>query len=273
MLEALVDAGIAPDLIVSASIGAVNGAVFASRPDRHGVARLRTLWERVAAEGIGGPPLARLENTARLRSGIYPQEPFRRVLEDALDADRIEDLEMPFSCVAASIERAAEQWFGEGPLIPALMASSAVPGIFPPVQIDGEHYYDGGLVNSVPLDRAVSLGAAEVYVLQVGRIEYRLAPPKRIYESALIAFEIARRHRLATLLEAPPDGVTVHVRPSGQPLAYKDPRQLRFADLGDTSELIASARTAGMAYLEEHPPRDFTLVTMGPKAVALPADA
>jgi NTE family protein len=61
--------------------------------------------------------------------------------------------------VAASIERAAEHWFTTGPLIEALLASSAVPSLFPPVEFEGEHFYDGGLVNSVPVDRAVHSGA------------------------------------------------------------------------------------------------------------------
>src|SRR5436853_478438 len=84
---------------------------------------------------------------------------------------------------------------GGGVLVPAVLASCAVPGLLPPVEVDGEHYFDGGLVHSIPVGRAIELGARTVYVLQVGRIERPLAPPRRLWEVGLVAFEIARRHR------------------------------------------------------------------------------
>ncbi|MFP5254151.1 MAG: patatin-like phospholipase family protein, partial [Actinomycetes bacterium] len=93
------------------------------------------------------------------------------LLADHLPVERIEDLAVPFQCVAASIERAAEHWFTEGSLSDAVMASCAVPGLLAPVRIGDEHYLDGGLVNSIPVSRAVELGAATVFVLQVGRVE------------------------------------------------------------------------------------------------------
>lgn len=64
-----------------------------------------------------------------------------------------------------------------GDLVPAVMASSALPGVFPPKQIGGEHFIDGGIVNSIPLDRACKLGATRAFVLQVGRIEQSLKVP------------------------------------------------------------------------------------------------
>ena len=69
---------------------------------------------------------------------------------------------MPFQCVAASIERAAEHWFDRGLLADVVLASCAVPGILPPVPIDGEHFIDGGIVNSIPVSRAVALGARKI---------------------------------------------------------------------------------------------------------------
>ncbi len=82
-----------------------------------------------------------------------------------------------FQCVAASIERSAEQWFSSGSLVEPILASSSVPGLFPPVEIGGEHYIDGGIVNSIPVRRAFDLGATTIYVLQVGRIERKLTVP------------------------------------------------------------------------------------------------
>ena len=96
------------------------------------------------------------------------------------------DLKLPFQCVAAGIESASARWFGSGPVVPAIMASCAVPGLLAPVEIDGAHYFDGGLVDSIPVGRAVALGASTVYVLQVGRIESPLEVPTRPWEVGLV---------------------------------------------------------------------------------------
>jgi len=196
MLRALHEAGITPNVILGTSIGAFNGSVVADRPGADGVEGLTELWIRIAeSDVLQGSKMARVKNVATLRPALHETSELRALLVSTHAPDRlIEDLSIPFQCVAASIERAAEHWFTSGPLIDALLASSAVPALFPPVEIAGEHFYDGGLVNSVPLARAVELGATDIYVLQVGRIESPLRPPQRLHEAALISFEIARRH-------------------------------------------------------------------------------
>ena len=108
--------------------------------------------------------------------------------------------------MAASIEGACARWFSSGPLVPAVLASCAVPGLLPPVEVDGSHYFDGGLVDSIPVGRAVALGARTVYVLHVGRIERPLTVPRRPWEVGLVAFEIARRHRFHDEMSALPSG-------------------------------------------------------------------
>ena len=159
------------------------------------------------------------------------------------------ELRVPFQCVAASIERAAEHWFTDGALVDAVLASAAVPGLLPPVEIDGEHYLDGGLVHSIPVGRAVALGAGTVYVLHVGRIDRPLRPPARPWEVATVAFEIARRHRFAADLATLPDGVAVHVLPAGDP-ASPGAANLRYRDFSAVPARIEQARAAAGAFLE-----------------------
>lgn len=250
MLKALVAAGVVPDMVLGTSIGALNGSVIADAPGPEGVERLTRLWDGIAGADLFRGGLHRLRNMATLRPSIHETAEMRDLLVRVHGDRRIEDLTIRFQCVAASIERAAEHWFTDGPLVDALLASSAVPALFPPVVIDGEHFYDGGLVNSVPLTRALELGADVVYVLQVGRVESALRPPRRLYETALISFEIARRHRFTTLMDNLPSGVDVHVLPSGNPVSFDDRRQLRWRDTSDTGALIESAYLATNAYLE-----------------------
>lgn len=252
MLQGLVEAGIRPDLLVGCSIGAINGAVLATDPGPDGIARMRSMWNDVIRSGLFSANMwQRARSFTRNRIAIQDPGPLRELLERSLEVDRIEQLAVPFQCVAASIERAAEHWFTSGPLVDALLASSAVPTLFPPVEIGGEHFYDGGLVNSVPMDRAIALGATEIFVLQVGRIEQPLRKPVKIWEPALVAFEIARRHRFATTHADVPQGVRVHLLPSGNDVRFDDRRQLKWSDLSETSSLIDGALDATRRYLDD----------------------
>ncbi|MFV1960370.1 MAG: patatin-like phospholipase family protein [Acidimicrobiia bacterium] len=254
MLRALNDAGIQPDIILGTSIGAFNGSVIADDPGPVGVQRLADFWDELAGANLFQTSVfSTIKNVATLQPAIHRSAELQLFLEHMHGSrKRIEDLQVPFQCVAASIQSAAEHWFTGGPLIPALLASSAVPVLFPPVEIEGEHFYDGGLVNSVPLTRAVDLGASVIYVLQVGRLEAPLRPPERLHEAALISFEIARRNRYATALETLPKDVDVHVLSSGNPVEFDDRRQLRWRDTRDTSDLIDGAYKASGNYLKEN---------------------
>lgn len=250
MLRALLEAGITPDVILGTSIGAVNGAVLASDPTVGSVIRLTDLWTSADEAGVfSGGMIARLGTLARTRTHAHSNEPLRRMLEQALPVRLIEELTVTFQCVAASIERAAEHWFTEGSIVDAVLASSAVPGLLPPVELAGENFFDGGLVNSIPVDRAVALGADEVFVLQVGRIEQPLTKPGNPWEVALVAFEIARRHRFAGQMEALPDSVAVHVLPTGEEIRFNDLSQLRYRNMSKTIERIERAYEASSRYL------------------------
>lgn len=251
MLQALDEAGIEPDLILGTSIGAFNGAVIADYPGREGVERLKGLWEEVTgADLFHAGFFNRAFRVATLKPSLHETRELRDLIEHAIHPEtRIEDLPVPFQCVAASIEEVADHWFDSGPLVEAVLASSAVPALFPPVEIDGQHFYDGGLVDSVPLGRAVALGADVVYVMQVGRMEAPLRPPERIYEAALISFEIARRHRFATTMRDLPEGVEVHVLPTGSPVAWDDRSQLKWKDTGGIEDRMTTAYQSTVDYL------------------------
>ena len=198
MLRALLEAGIRPDLVVGTSVGAINGAAVAADPSVSAIDALADVWQRLADSDVyRGGALRRARHLARTRTHVHPNEPLRELLTGQLGDRRIEDLAVPFQCVAASIERAAEHWFADGPVVDAVLASSAVPGVLPPVRIGDEHFLDGGLVNSIPVGRAVALGARRVFVLQVGRIDRPLTAPTKPWQVASVAFEIARRHRFA----------------------------------------------------------------------------
>ena len=254
MLRALLEAGVRPDLVVGTSVGAINGAVLAACPASEVADRLETLWRSPdAAEVFAAGTVARLRELARTRTAAHSAEPLRRALRVQLGDRRIEDLPVRFECCAARIEDAAEHWFDEGPVVEAVLASAAVPGLLPAVRVGEQHYLDGGLVHSIPLGRAVELGARRVFVLQVGRIEQALSAPRNPWEVGVVAFEIARRHRFARDLATAPDDVEVHVLPAGDGAAprWNSREALRYRDFSAVDRRIDGAYRATAEYLEQ----------------------
>jgi NTE family protein len=254
MARALLEAGVVPDLVLGTSIGAINGAALAADPTPAAANRLVEMWAGLAADDVlGGSLLGRIGELLRTRTSLHSNSSLRKLLHEYLP-ERFDDLAVPFQCVAASVERASEQWFSEGPLIDPVLASAALPGVFPAVEIDGEHYLDGGLVNSIPISRAVRLGADVVWVLHVGRIEEPLSAPRFPWEVGFVAFEVARRHRFHTDLAHLPDGVTVHVLPTG--LGDRNSStwsNLRYRDrsrIGDRTDLAYRATLEYVAQTE-----------------------
>jgi NTE family protein len=251
MLRALAEANIRPDLVVGTSVGALNGAFLAAAPDQ-AAEKLTALWQGDALRlAFSETLLARASRLLRSGTHLHSLEPLKRLLMAELPGESFADLALPFQCVAASIEGASARWFSAGPVVPAVMASCAVPGLLPPVAVDGEHYFDGGLVDSIPVGRAVELGADVVYVLQVGRIESPLTVPTRPWEVGLVAFEIARRHRfheeMATLSAS--GAARVHVLPTGGEPQPPGLSQFRYRDTNKVQKSISRAHDASARYL------------------------
>jgi NTE family protein len=256
MLGALEDAGIRPDLVLGTSIGAINGVFVASDPVG-AAARLEAVWRSdTIRTAFRGSFIGRLNTLARSGTHLHDNLPLRRLIEDYLPERDFAELAVPFQCVAASVEKAAAHWFHSGHIVPAVLASAAVPGLLPPVRIDGEHFFDGGLVHSIPVGRAVRLGARRVFVLHVGRIEQPLHPPRRPWEVGLVAFEIARRHRFVEEMATLPPDVTVHILPTGgnggADGRRADLSQLRYRDSSRVTTYLDAARVASAAYLADH---------------------
>jgi NTE family protein len=254
MLQALLESGVQPDLVAGTSIGAINGAAVAADPTPEGIERLARTWTEIeSSDAFDGSVVGRLATLAKTRTHLHGIGPLKRLLEQQSTVERIEDLPVPFQCVAACIETASEHWFTEGRLVDAVLASCSVPGILPPYKIGDRHFLDGGVVNSIPVNRAVELGADEIYVLHVGRIERGLEPPRWPWEVGLVAFEIARRHRFFGDMAALPEEVKVHVMPTGQDEAprFTDLSQFKYRDTSRIANHIERAYVASKEYLAE----------------------
>jgi NTE family protein len=244
MMRALLEHDVRPDLIVGCSVGAINGAGLAEDPTLAGALRLERLWR--ALDGKELMPAGWLPNTvaiARRGEAIHDSQGLRRHLEQSLTARTFEELAVPFQCVATDVVGVREVWFRSGPLIEPILASAALPAVYPAVEIDGVRYLDGGIVDDVPMSRAVELGARTLYVLQVGLFSRPRPEPKRPLDVAVQAYWIARHHRFKRELAAMPPGIDVHLLPTGQT------PHMRYNDFTRTSELISLAYEASSAYL------------------------
>ena len=254
MLRALLEAGVRPDLIVGTSVGALNGALVATDPEPRVVDRLVRLWESAAGSGevYGDGAVRQVTRAVRTGTHLHSAKPLRDRLAQELGDLTFAELAVPFQCCAASIERAAEHWFTAGRVTDAVMASAAVPGLLRPARVDGEHYLDGGIVNSIPVGRAVECGATTVFVLQVGRVDRPLSVPTKPWEVARVSFEIARRHRFHREMAELPAHVTAHVLPTGGGDVRRDDSLLSYRDFAAVMRRIDRAYDASSAYLAEH---------------------
>ena len=253
MLRALFERGIVPDLVLGTSVGALNGAMVAREPSLPVIEKLTELWRGAGQWGhevYGDRPLRTLRRAVATGTHVWSAKPLHHALVQEFGDVTFEDLPVRFQVCAASIERAAEHWFDSGPLVPAVVASAAVPGLLPPAKIGDEHYLDGGIVNSIPLGRAVQLGASRVFVLQVGRVDRPLSVPRRPWEVARVSFEIARRHRFIRELDELPASVEAYVLPA-RGTSARDDTLLGSRDFSGVVQRIEETYAASVDFLDE----------------------
>lgn len=250
MLRALFERDVTPDLVLGTSVGALNGALVARDPGLGVIERLTALWHGAAQsrDVYGDRRLRTVRRAVATGTHIFSAKPLKQRLEEEFGDTLIEDLPVRFQVCAASIERAAEHWFDSGPVVDAVVASAAVPGLLPPARVGDEHFLDGGIVNSIPVGRAVHLGADRIFVLQVGRIDRPLQVPRRPWEVARVSFEVARRHRFAREMAELPPGVEAHVLPA-RGTSGRDDTLFAYRDFSSVQERIDRTYEASRDYL------------------------
>ncbi len=225
MLGELISRGIQADRVYGASVGAINGAAYAGNPTTEGVERMADIWRNLKGadifpRGALDGPWAFLQK----RAAVHSNTGLRAIIEAGIDFENLEDAAIPLEVVTTSLTDGRERWLTHGAALTAILASSAIPSIFPPVIIDGDVLVDGGVVNNVPISRAMAAGCTRIYVLLCGPLHYHPRQPRRPAEAALTAFFVAIHARFVRELALLPPGIEVVVfsgggDPSGQ---YRD---------------------------------------------------
>jgi NTE family protein len=184
-LRALYEAGIAPDVLIGTSIGAWNAAVLARFPLEEALARMTEAWRQSQPAQIllgresrlSMPPpqaltgvlmLSAIRRVSQGYPSLYSDTGQKRLIADLLDTVTFEELRLPLRVIASDLVFARHKIFASGPVAQAVLASSAIPGIFPPVQIGENVYVDGGALDNANLELALKLGARRIFLLDVG---------------------------------------------------------------------------------------------------------
>jgi len=237
MLQVLAEHGFMPDRVYGSSVGAINGVGFAADPTREGVEQMTQMWLGLRREDIY--PQGRLHGPwlyLQQRDSVFSNSGLRSIIERGFPYERLEEAVIPVEVVATSMTDGGERWFTYGPAVEAVLASAAMPAIFPPVEIDGERYIDGGVVDNVPLQRAIDAGATRIVVLLCSPPVFHPPVTKRPVEVMINALFIAIHARFVREMSHLPEHVEVIlcIGPEG---TTRD-----FDDFSTTEHLIALGR-------------------------------
>jgi len=245
MLHTLMDHGITADDVYGASVGAINAAGFAGDPTPAGIERMADHWRRVTSGDVF--PQGRIPGPWRFlqqREAVHANDGVRRLIEDGLTFDRIEEATVHLEVVATSLTDGRTQWFTYGPAVEAILASCALPSLLPPVEIGGEAFIDGGVVDNVPIGRAIAHGAERIFVFLCGPLRYTPHRYRRPVEAVLTAFFIAVHAKFARELEHLPAGVEVIV------FSVDSDPVSRYDDFSGTEALIEAGRSNAQIILD-----------------------
>ena len=201
MLRELVRAGVAPDLIVGSSAGAINGAYFAGAPDMDGVARLDALWRGLHRREIFPLSWRSIFGLVARRDSVVDPAGLRRLLEENLPYRDLEQAAVPVHVVATDLLHGGTVRLSTGPAVDAVLASCAIPAAFPPVRIGERYLVDGAVASNTPVSVAAGLGATRIIVLPTGYACARTEPPSGAIGCALQAITLLTANQLVTEIE------------------------------------------------------------------------
>lgn len=240
MLKALTRKGIVPDLLVGASVGAINAAFFAGLPTSEGVEGLERVWLGLQSTDVFPfSPLNGLLALLGRRDHLISPARLEALIKSKLPYERIEDTKIPFHVVATDVLQGTEVCLSCGPLTPALLASAASPAVFPTVSIEDRYLIDGGVANNTPISSAVKLGASRIIVLATGISCALEKPPRGPVALAMHAVNLLVMRQLVSDIEHFSSHAELIVLPPLCPVTVSS------YDFSQTAELIhrAEART------------------------------
>jgi NTE family protein len=244
MLRVLLAAGVHPDFVVGASVGAINASYFASVPTHEGVAKLERIWTGLRRSDIFPFTFTSAIGLLRHPGNLVDPGGLRNIIELNLPFARLENTQIPLHIMATNLQGLGVR-LSTGPAVEAILASTAIPGIFPPVEIEGEPLIDGAVAANTPMRLAVGLGASRVIILPTGYACALKEPPKSAVGKALHAITLMINWQLMHELDHIAADIQVHLVPTLCPLAVSP------FDFSSSRELIERAARSSQKWIED----------------------
>ena len=243
MLQALFDAGIRPDMLVGTSVGAVNAAWVGAWPDPEGINKLAEIWRGLKRDDVF--PLGWTAAMGLLGRGkhLISNHGLRTIIETHMPYQRIENAIVPVHLVATELKSGKAVVLSSGEVVPALLASCAIPGVFPPVSIGKRELVDGGVANHTPIAAAIERGAEQIYVLPIG-YPWLHEEPTNALGMALQALARLVEQRVEQEIAMYEKTAEIFTVPAMEPIAVSP------ADFSHTAELIERGHASSVKLLE-----------------------
>jgi len=245
MLRALYEHGVAPELIVGTSAGAINGAYIASRPAIPQTASdLGGLWRRMHTLEVFPPnPVTAALGLLAEHDYLVSNSGVKRVLKAQQQFRRLEDARIRFAVIATDVLSGAARRLERGDAQAAVLASAAIPGVFPSIEFEGRRLVDGGVAENTPIADAVQMGADPIYVLPTGGTCALPKPPGGAVPMLVHALTLLINQRLAADIERYSQDVRLIVFPP------PCPQPVPAWNFGHAAELIEQGYRSAQAVL------------------------
>jgi NTE family protein len=245
MLQALAERGIEPDLVLGASVGAVNATWIAGHPHLGGLDELAAIWSELRTRDIFPfRPLRGFLGFIGHRDSLLTLDRLRTLLGRYLTFERLENAPVPMRVVTTEVTTGHEIVLSRGNALDTVLASAAIPGVFPPVRVEGRELMDGGVANNTPISHAVELGIETIYVLPTGYACALEHTPTSAIGMALQAITLLVQQRLVSEVELYQGHVDLRVIPPLCPLTVSP------ADFSHGAWLITQARAKAAEWLD-----------------------
>jgi NTE family protein len=247
MLQALAEQGVRPDLLVGTSVGALNAAWVADRGmGSDSLNELSAVWTQLR-RGTVFPADVRqvVRGLLGLSRALCSNGRLQELVSAHVGFSAVEEAAIPLHLVCADLMSGEDVLVSDGPVVSGVVASAAVPGVFPPVERDGRLLVDGALAPRTGISQAVELGASEIYVLPTGSPCALVEPPRSAIGVALHALTQLIEQRLIEDLVELAGRATIKVLP---PLC---PLKVSAADFGHAAELISRSHDAATRWIAD----------------------
>jgi NTE family protein len=247
VIDVMARRDIVPDFLVGTSVGAVNAAFWALNPDPDAGHRLLQFWTQSNSSTMfPDGPFPMVGRLFQRKNHLTTQQGLAHALRQAVpEQATFEQSPVPLAIIATDARHGQRVALRSGRLLPAILASAAIPGLWPAVDLDGHPLIDGGLVSNCDLQAAVEAGMTDVIIVDVMG-EGAVSGSMNVGQVLERALAITARRQTELAMRTFGAGVRVALL---RPTFTTRPR---FGDFSHTRRLFQDGQQAAEAFLARH---------------------